>query len=117
MVYTICYQLIRNILFYFRDRIVFPPILAVIAFTFGYYLVYPVINFINPQADLTFWVGFIIGYWIYDLIHYSLHHFDSSKNKGTYFHYLQKYHNQHHFGGEAKGFGVSSKFWDIVFRT
>ena len=117
MVYTICYQLIRNILFYFRDRIVFPPILAVIAFTLGYYLIYPVISFINPHADWTFLAGFIIGYWIYDLIHYSLHHIDSSKNKGTYFHNLQKYHNQHHFGGEVKGFGVSSKFWDIVFRT
>ena len=44
-------------------------------------------------------------------------YFDSSKNKGTYFHNLQKYHNQHQFGGEVKGFGVSSKFWDIVFRT
>lgn len=96
----------------------FPPALTVIAFILGYFTVYKIINFSNLQIDLAFWVGFMIGYWIYDLIHYSLHHIDTSKGKkGSYFHRLQQYHNQHHFGGEEKGFGVSSKFWDIVFRT
>lgn len=59
----------------------------------------------------------MLGYFAYDLTHYSLHHIDTSKNKGNYFHRLQRYHNQHHFGGDELGFGVSSKLWDIVFRT
>jgi len=54
---------------------------------------------------------------MYDCTHYALHHVDTRKHKGSYFHRLQKYHNQHHFGGEEAGFGVSSKFWDIIFRT
>lgn len=91
--------------------------LAIIAFTIGYFSVYKVVNFANPHIDFAFWFGFIIGYFIYDLIHYSLHHIDTSKSRGSYFHRLQQYHNQHHFGGEELGFGVSSKFWDIVFRT
>jgi hypothetical protein len=36
---------------------------------------------------------------MYDLCHYGLHHIDTTKNKGSYFHKLQRYHNQHHFGG------------------
>ena len=59
----------------------------------------------------------MLGYFAYDLTHYSLHHIDTSKHKGTYFHKLQRYHNQHHFGGEELGFGVSSKLWDVIFRT
>ena len=82
------------------DRIVFPPVLALITFCIGYYLIYPWLHFTNMQYDLAFLVGFMIGYWIYDLIHYSLHHIDTSKNKNSYFHRLQQYHNQHHFGGE-----------------
>lgn len=50
-------------------------------------------------------------------MHYALHHVDTSKSSGGYFHRLQQYHNQHHFSGEEKGFGVSSKLWDIVFGS
>ena len=54
---------------------------------------------------------------MYDCTHYALHHVDTRQYKGSYFHRLQKYHNQHHFGGEEAGYGVSSKFWDIIFGT
>jgi sterol desaturase/sphingolipid hydroxylase (fatty acid hydroxylase superfamily) len=46
-----------------------------------------------------FKLGFLSGYLMYDLCHYGLHHVDTTKNKGSYFHKLQRYHNQHHFGG------------------
>lgn len=73
--------------------------LAFITIGLGYLTVYRVLNIPNPQLNATFWTGFLVGYLIYDLTHYSLHHIDTSKNKGTYFHNLQRYHNQHHFGG------------------
>lgn len=101
----------------FSDRIVFPPALAFIAMTIGYFTFYKLIQFENDQLTFAFWIGFVVGYLIYDLIHYSLHHIDTSKNKKGWFHKLQQYHNQHHFGGEQKGFGVSSPFWDYVFKT
>lgn len=95
----------------------YPPALFFFTVLLGYFTVYQFIGFSNPQHNIFFWAGFGIGYLIYDLCHYSLHHIDTSKNKETSFHKLQRYHNQHHFGGEDKGFGVSSPFWDFVFRT
>jgi dihydroceramide fatty acyl 2-hydroxylase len=76
-----------------------------------------VISISDPILSAFFWSFFLIGYMTYDICHYSLHHIDTSKNSKGYFHKLQKYHNQHHFGGEEAGFGVSSPLWDIVFRT
>ena len=117
MVCIICYLLIRNLCFLFRDRLVYPPALAIITIFIGYWTVGQILVFQNPQVATIFWMGFFIGYLMYDMTHYFLHHIDTSKTKGSYFNKLQRYHNQHHYGGEELGFGVSSKFWDIVFRT
>eukprot|EP00919_Chromeraceae_sp_WS-2016_P015273 GHVR01035986.1.p1 GENE.GHVR01035986.1~~GHVR01035986.1.p1 ORF type:complete len:115 (+),score=0.92 GHVR01035986.1:712-1056(+) len=99
------------------DRLVYPPALAIITITVGYYTVCYLITFSNPQIKAVFWVGLLIGYLIYDTTHYMLHHIDASKSKGSYFHRLQRYHNRHHFCGEEAGYGVSSKLWDIIFKT
>lgn len=99
------------------DRLVFPPALALIYMTIGYYTVLRVLQIHDPILFATFWSSFLLGYLTYDLTHYALHHIDTSKHPGTYFHRLQQYHNLHHFGAQHAGFGVSSKFWDIVFRT
>jgi 4-hydroxysphinganine ceramide fatty acyl 2-hydroxylase len=58
--------------------------------------------------------GFIAGYIVYDMSHYFFHH--SSPKKG-YYKNLKSYHMQHHYRNWQAGFGVSSKFWDIVFGT
>jgi len=71
----------------------------------------------DPIISAFFWSGYLTGYVIYDSTHYFLHFLDTSAHPGTYFHELQKYHNQHHYGGEHAGFGVSSRLWDIVFRS
>ena len=71
----------------------------------------------NPILFAFFWIGFGIGYICYDLMHYSLHFIDTSNSKRGWFHRLQQYHNQHHFGGEEAGFGVSSPLWDIIIGT
>lgn len=76
-----------------------------------------VVRFHDPLISAIFWTFFYLGYTAYDTCHYALHHIDTTKSKGSYFHQLQKYHNQHHFGGEEAGFGVSSKLWDVVFGT
>ena len=94
-----------------------PPPIYCIIFTLGYFTVGQVVKFSDPVFSVFFWTAFQIGYVMYDLCHYALHHVDTSKSKGSYFHRLQKYHNQHHFGGEEAGFGVSSPLWDWVFRT
>lgn len=95
-----------------RYRLVFPPILG-----------YPIMNLvIVPPIFATFpqeWaypvcVGALIGYIGYDMIHYFLHH---ANPKTGYWKNLKVYHMQHHYKNGTLGFGVSSKFWDVVFRT
>lgn len=76
-----------------------------------------VIIIADPVLDACFWSFFLVGYLIYDISHYALHHIDTTKYKGSWFHSLQKYHNRHHFSGEDAGFGVSSPLWDIALRT
>jgi len=83
----------------FRDRLVYPPVLGTITVLIGYETVYRLVYFENQALNSVFWAGFFIGYIAYDTIHYMLHHVNTSKSKGSYFHRLQKYHNQHHFGG------------------
>ncbi len=58
--------------------------------------------------------GTIIGYVLYDLIHYFLHH---TNPKSEYWKDLKIYHMQHHYKDGQLGYGVSQKFWDLVFDT
>jgi len=57
--------------------------------------------------------GGIIGYVTYDLIHYFIHH---SSPKGELKN-IKLYHMQHHYKNFNAGYGVSQKFWDVVFNT
>jgi len=58
--------------------------------------------------------GTALGYITYDLIHYFTHH---ASPKSGYFKSVKVYHMQHHYRNGELGYGVSSKFWDLVFRT
>jgi len=58
--------------------------------------------------------GFLIGYVIYDAIHYATHHW---KLEGRVGHFLKEYHLRHHFRDDDLGYGVSSPLWDYVFGT
>jgi len=94
-----------------KTRLVMPPagaipIMAVLYLVFG--LVIP-----SPWIE-PFCAGFIIGYLIYDYIHYSTHHFPMRNPVAKY---LKHYHLKHHYSGQEGRFGVSSPFWDIVFGT
>jgi hypothetical protein len=73
--------------------------LAVITFLVGHQTVLKVIQIEDPILYTFFWSGFLIGYMTYDIVHYSLHHIDTSKHNAGYFHRLQQYHNKHHYGG------------------
>jgi sterol desaturase/sphingolipid hydroxylase (fatty acid hydroxylase superfamily) len=58
--------------------------------------------------------GFALGYFAYDLIHYSIHRYDT---KSGVLNWLRRYHFQHHFAATDRQFGVSTPIWDYVFRT
>jgi len=61
-----------------------------------------------------FFPGFVAGYLFYDTLHYATHHYNF-KNK--FWLDLKQYHMLHHYMDSHNGYGVSSAFWDHVFRT
>ena len=58
--------------------------------------------------------GFLIGYIVYDEMHYALHHHTPTTRAGRW---LRELHMRHHFQDDEKGFGISAPYWDMVFRT
>ena len=79
------------------------PIMAVLYLLFGLVIPQP---WIQPFCG-----GFIIGYLIYDYIHYSTHHFPMRNPLAKF---LKLYHLRRHYSGEGGRFGVSSPVWDWV---
>lgn len=67
------------------------------------------VELVNP-----FFIGFICGYLFYDMTHYAIHHYNFKSN---FWLELKNHHMRHHYLDAHKGYGVSSKFWDHVFRT
>lgn len=58
--------------------------------------------------------GFVIGYVVYDLVHYFCHQRQfSSGIMGR----LRRHHLVHHFAKPDQNFAVSNTFWDYVFST
>jgi sterol desaturase/sphingolipid hydroxylase (fatty acid hydroxylase superfamily) len=63
---------------------------------------------------LTAFAGVMHGYLAYDTLHYSIHARPMRSRLGIY---LRKHHLQHHYATPERNFGVSTPFWDFVFRT
>ena len=61
-----------------------------------------------------FFAGFIIGYLVYDIGHYAIHHFNF---KGGLWKKIKQHHMLHHYQDPTKGYGVSSSLWDKVFQS
>ena len=93
-----------------RNRLVFPPI-AAIPLVFFFNLSYGILFDVFANA---FFSGTIVGYIIYDLTHYFLHH---QTPWLEYYKSLKAYHIMHHYKNPKLGFGVSNKLWDYAFDT
>jgi 4-hydroxysphinganine ceramide fatty acyl 2-hydroxylase len=95
-----------------KYRLVMPPTLfVVLAYPF-WKLAHTIFSF-NWHMGTAVYCGGIFGYICYDLTHYFLHH----KNLPPFYKELKKWHLQHHFMDYENGFGVTSRFWDVVFGT
>lgn len=92
-------------------RLVMPPSLS-IPLAFGFYFSYKLLvgeTFVAP-----FFAGTVLGYLVYDMLHYSFHHLNW-ENK--WFMQLKAHHLKHHFKDPDLGFGVSSTLWDRIIGT
>jgi len=92
-------------------RLVMPPSvsipLAVVFYTLFYYLLGAA--YVSP-----FFVGFLLGYLIYDMTHYAVHHFNMHSK---FWLFIKNHHMLHHYQNPEKGFGVSSPVWDEIMGT
>ncbi len=94
-----------------KNRLVMAPAVSVpLAFAFYYSFRY----LIGEAYVAPFFSGFVMGYLFYDLSHYAIHHF--SFNNG-FWNKIKQHHMIHHYRDHDNGYGVSSKFWDLIFRT
>ncbi|KAI1634685.1 hypothetical protein F4809DRAFT_617370 [Biscogniauxia mediterranea] len=95
-----------------KYRLVMPPTLFVVLATPFWKLAHAIFYF-NWYLGTAVYCGGIFGYICYDLTHYFLHH----QNLPLWYKDLKRYHLAHHFLDYELGFGVTSRFWDIVFNT
>ncbi len=98
---------------YPRDskRLVMVPVIS-IPLAFSFYFLFKLI--LGQAYVAPFFVGFVIGYLFYDMTHYALHH---ANFRSKFWLDLKQHHMIHHYTDPDNGFGVSSKFWDLVYRT
>jgi sterol desaturase/sphingolipid hydroxylase (fatty acid hydroxylase superfamily) len=94
-----------------KGRLVMPPLGAVIIMAILWVLFALLIP--APWFE-PFFAFFIVGYIIYDYIHYATHHL---RIRHRLLKSLTRHHMQHHFTSEKSKFGISSPLWDWVFGT
>ncbi|MDX2002576.1 MAG: sterol desaturase family protein [Chitinophagales bacterium] len=93
------------------SRLVMPPAVS-IPVGIIFYLLFRLI--VGPYMALPMFAGFMLGYLVYDMTHYAVHHLNW-KNKT--FRAIKKHHMDHHYRDPDAGFGFTSKVWDKVFDT
>jgi len=94
-----------------KSRLVMPPAGAIIVMAVLWALFSLLIP--APWAE-PFCAFFIVGYLIYDYLHYATHHF---RMRHPLLQFLKRHHMQHHFTTKTAKYGVSSPLWDWVFGT
>lgn len=94
-----------------RMRLVMPPALMIVLCIPLYNLCHFV--FRDYYGSLSIFTGAHMGYVIYDLCHYFMHH----KKMPKILKNNKIWHLDHHYKDYQRGFGVTSPFWDYVFGT
>ena len=92
-------------------RLVMPPSVSV-PLAAGFYGLFVLV--LGTDAGNVFAAGFLLGYLVYDMTHYYLHHFTPKTRFGRV---MRELHMRHHFQDDTRGFGISAPFWDWIFGT
>lgn len=93
-----------------KDRLAMPIPLSLTLST-GFFFLFQLFMGINVFGFLP---GFLMGYASYLWVHYMVHAFQPPKN---FWKILWVHHGIHHYKDPGNAFGVSSPFWDMIFRT
>jgi sterol desaturase/sphingolipid hydroxylase (fatty acid hydroxylase superfamily) len=93
-----------------KDRIVMPPAGALLLGS----IIFGALWVVMRDYAFAFVPGFLTGYVIYAFVHYAIHAYQPPKN---FLKWLWIYHSIHHYKHPDKYFGVSSPFWDFIFKS
>jgi sterol desaturase/sphingolipid hydroxylase (fatty acid hydroxylase superfamily) len=98
---------------YPRDskRLVMPPSASIPLAVLFYFLF---LWLVPARMMDAFFAGFVIGYLVYDMTHYAIHH---GNFKSRIMKSIKQHHMLHHYSDSTKGYGVSSSLWDIFFQS
>lgn len=91
-------------------RLVMPPAMGVVIAIPIFSLMYLAVG----TLAFAMMAGLLCGYLVYDMLHYATHH---ARWKWKWFLKIKEHHMVHHFQDPDNGYGVSSPFWDKIFRT
>jgi len=99
-----------------KTRLVMPPVVSLPMAAIFYLLFWLVAGKLLAAPNFVdgLLAGFLFGYLNYDMTHYALHHFHINS---AYFRKLRRHHMAHHFKDHTTRFGVSTWFWDNIFKT
>ncbi|MFT7120614.1 MAG: sterol desaturase/sphingolipid hydroxylase (fatty acid hydroxylase superfamily) [Neolewinella sp.] len=93
-----------------KKRLAMPPVLAIVISTVLLF----VFELILQQYAFAYLAGFVVGYAMYLVVHYTVHMYPPPKNKLKL---LWVNHSIHHYSENDILFGVSQPLWDYVFGT
>jgi 4-hydroxysphinganine ceramide fatty acyl 2-hydroxylase len=92
-------------------RLVMPPPLALAILQPVYW---GMRIFMTYHMTVAVLAGGLVGYILYDLTHYYLHHgVPFTQHLRT----MKSYHLNHHYKNYHLGYGITTKLWDRVFNT
>ncbi len=94
-----------------KKRLVMPPSASIPLATLFYFLFS---LFLQQKQLYSFFPGFLLGYLVYDMLHYAMHHYNF---KSGLMKKIKQHHMLHHYQNPEKGFGVSSSLWDEILRS
>ena len=93
-----------------KERLFMPPLPGLIMSM----LVFLIMFVIAGKWAFAFFPGFILGHLLQSSLHYAIH---ARKPPFKCVKFLWRNHHLHHYSNEEKGFGITSPFWDYIFRT
>lgn len=93
-----------------KKRLAMPPVLAIVISTVLLFF----FELILQQYAFAYLAGFVVGYAMYLVVHYTVHMYAPPKN---FLKALWINHALHHYSEDNILFGVSQPLWDYVFRT
>jgi sterol desaturase/sphingolipid hydroxylase (fatty acid hydroxylase superfamily) len=92
-------------------RLVMPPAVSV---PLALVVFIPLLLIFGTPVAYLVMASFLVGYLVYDELHYYLHHHQPKSALGRR---LRELHMRHHFQDDTLGFGISAPWWDRVFGT